>query len=323
MFEFRMFEFKPMSQRTYPVSQTDPPRSPRETLPTMYDLPCENPEEDGLPDEHHDLQPQLLSETLRLSTHARDQIFTGTNLYLYYDVRHAQWYKRPDWLLVLGVPRLYDEVDLRRSYVMWQEGVPPYVVVELLSPGTEREDLGEYAESAEMGKPLPPPTKLDSQSVTTTDNGQIKATPPSKWEVYESSLRVPYYVVFSRYTNRLRCFHLLGGHYQEQILDPACPRFWIPELQLGIGIWQGQYDGVDRHWLRWYDEHGNWIPTYAEQIELERQAKQQALRQAEQAQAQLRQAVSALLQQGISRKQVASLMLMSEGELGALLENVD
>src|SRR3989475_12867996 len=32
--------------------QTDPPRSPRETLPTMYDLPSEDPEEPGLPQEH-------------------------------------------------------------------------------------------------------------------------------------------------------------------------------------------------------------------------------------------------------------------------------
>jgi hypothetical protein len=49
----------------YPVPQTDPPCSGRETLPTMYDLPSEDPEEPGLPDEFHDLQPQLLSLTFR------------------------------------------------------------------------------------------------------------------------------------------------------------------------------------------------------------------------------------------------------------------
>ncbi len=69
----------------YPVEQTDPPRSPRETLPTMYDLPSEDPEEPGLPDEFHDLQPQLLSATLRLSNYAADQIFTGTDINFYYD----------------------------------------------------------------------------------------------------------------------------------------------------------------------------------------------------------------------------------------------
>lgn len=33
--------------------QSDPPLSPRLTLPTMYDLPSENPESPGLPDEFH------------------------------------------------------------------------------------------------------------------------------------------------------------------------------------------------------------------------------------------------------------------------------
>jgi hypothetical protein len=46
-----------MAISSYPVPQTDPPRSPRETLPTMYDLPSESVGEPGLPDEYHDLQP--------------------------------------------------------------------------------------------------------------------------------------------------------------------------------------------------------------------------------------------------------------------------
>jgi hypothetical protein len=39
--------------------QTDPPRPPKEYLPTMYDLESEAPEEPGLPDEFPYLQPQL------------------------------------------------------------------------------------------------------------------------------------------------------------------------------------------------------------------------------------------------------------------------
>lgn len=124
------------------------PLPPRETLPTMYDLPSESPEEPGLPDEFHDLQPQLLSATLRLRNYGKTEVFTGTDLNLYYDVHHTQWYKRPDWFLVLGVPRLYEGTDLRSSYVIWQEGIAPFVVVELLSPGTETEDLGEQAPPA-------------------------------------------------------------------------------------------------------------------------------------------------------------------------------
>ena len=49
---------------------------------------------------------------------------------------------------------------------MWQEGVNPFVMIELLSPGTENDDLGEKLR--EIGKP------------------------PMKWEVYERILRVPF-----------------------------------------------------------------------------------------------------------------------------------
>ena len=37
-------------------------------------------------------------------------------------------------------------LTLRASYVVWQEGINPFMVVELLSPGTAKEDLGENAE---------------------------------------------------------------------------------------------------------------------------------------------------------------------------------
>jgi hypothetical protein len=39
--------------------QTDPPLSPKERLPTMYDLPSEDREDPGLSDQFHLLQPQL------------------------------------------------------------------------------------------------------------------------------------------------------------------------------------------------------------------------------------------------------------------------
>lgn len=228
----------------------------------MYDLPSETPEDSGLPDEFHDLQPQFLSATLRLRNYSKSEIFTGTDLNLYYDVHHPQWYKRPDWFLSLGVERLYEGTDLRSSYVIWQEGVDPFVVVELLSPGTEKEDLGDKAE------PLEESESNDVALESTTKNGEISlAKPPRKWEVYEQILRVPYYIVFSRYTNQLRFFQLVGGRYQEQSLDDQQPRIWIPELELGIGLWSGAFEGVERQWLRWYNERGIWIPTDAERAD--------------------------------------------------------
>lgn len=255
-----------MLQQRPSIPQSDPPLSPKLTLPTMYDLPSEDPREPGLPDEFHALQPQLLSRTLRLINYTKDRIFTGSDLNLYYDVRHPLWHKRPDWFLVLDVPRLYEETDLRSSFVVWQEGVNPFVVVELLSPGTEKEDLGDYGKS-EPEEETTSSTAIASGRVTSTpeqSNGQTSKDVPRKWEVYERILRVPYYAVFSRYTNRLRGFKLEGGRYQEQTLDMTNPRFWIPELRVGLGIWQGEFEGVTRDWLRWYDVQGDWILTDTE-----------------------------------------------------------
>jgi hypothetical protein len=45
--------------------QTDPPRSPRETLPTMCDLPSEDAEEPGLSDEFPD--PCLHQHTIDIT----------------------------------------------------------------------------------------------------------------------------------------------------------------------------------------------------------------------------------------------------------------
>ncbi|WP_293130593.1 Uma2 family endonuclease [Microcoleus sp. bin38.metabat.b11b12b14.051] len=258
----------------YPVPQTEPPRSPKETLPTMYDLPSENLEEPGLPDEFHGLQPQLLSYTFRPSNYSASQIFTGSDMNLYYDSRHPLWYKRPDWFGVVGVSRLYDEVDMRLSYVVWQEAVNPFVIVELLSPGTEKEDLGENDGE-----------QLQSASEQIAGNGNInheqtQEKPLRKWQVYEQVLRIPYYVVFSRYTNRLRAFKLNGARYEE--LELSDSRLWMPEIDLGLGLWQGDYLGVDRLWLRWYDGDGNWILIPEERAEQAQERAEQAQERAEQ-----------------------------------------
>ncbi|NJK70280.1 MAG: Uma2 family endonuclease [Microcoleus sp. SU_5_3] len=226
-----------------------------ELLPTMYDLPSEDPEEPGLPDEFHDFQPELLRLTCCPPNYPNDRVFTASDLNLYYDSNHLNWYKRPDWFVVLGVPKFYQERELRLSYVMWQELISPLVVVELISPGTEDEDLG----------------------ITRSQPHK----PPTKWQVYERILKVPYYVVFDRYNeDRLRVYQLVGDRYREQILTQS--RFWIPELELGLGLWSGSYNGCDRQWLRWYDAQGNWIATPAERAEAERIAKESAQQQAEQ-----------------------------------------
>lgn len=243
-----------MSSLQPPLSQ--PPRSPKETLPTMYDLPSEDPEEPGLPDEFHEFQPQLLRETCQPTTYPTDQVFIGTDLNLYYDSRHTGWHKRPDWFMVLGVERARNQRDLRWSYVIWQEGVDPFLVVELLSPGTESDDLGQTLREVNQ--------------------------PPTKWQVYEQILRIPYYAIFDRYENQFRLFQLVGTRYQPLSLTEQ--RYWFEELALGLGVWQGEYQGIEGLWLRWQDAEGQWVPTDNERTQQAQQQTAQAQQRAEQAQ---------------------------------------
>jgi Putative restriction endonuclease len=77
--------------------------------------------------------------------------------------------------------------DLRWSYVLWQEAIAPFIVVELLTPGVDGEEL-----------------------VESLDRNQV-----SKWGLYERVLRVPYYVVFDWRSGYLWMFCLQGGRYVE------------------------------------------------------------------------------------------------------------
>ncbi|WP_309242692.1 Uma2 family endonuclease [Limnofasciculus baicalensis] len=244
---------QPLINEGLPTMYDLPSEEQSEILPTMYDLPSENPEESGLPDEFHDWQGDILGETCCPQTYPADQIFVASDLNLYYDSIHPFWYKRPDFFLAVGISRFRQGKDIRLSYVIWQEKVSPIVAVEFLSPGTEDENLG----------------------LTYSDLNK----PPTKWEVYEQILKIPYYFVFSRYTNQLKVFQLKRNRYREQILTES--RFWIPELELGIGLWLGFYKGCQRLWLRWYDGEGNWIPTPEESVDKERMAKESAMQRVE------------------------------------------
>jgi Uma2 family endonuclease len=304
--------------------QTQHPRSPSETMPTMYDLPSEDPEEPGLPDEFHDFQPKLLRETCQPPTYPINEVFIGTDINLYYDGQHPKWYKRPDWFVALGVSVKTQQSDLRWSYVVWQESVSPFLVVELLSPGTEDDDLGRTVR--EIGKP------------------------PTKWEVYERILRVPFYVVYDRYENQLRVFALQGDRYQTMDLATLGQRIWFEALGLGLGVWQGTQNQAEGRWLRWYDAEGNWVPSEVEarqiaemarrsaeaarqtaeaeaeiersarqtaeaQAEIERSARQTAEAQAENERSARRAAIPRLKSLGLTPEQIAEALGLSIADL--------
>ena len=310
------------------IPQSSPPRPPRETLPTMYDLPSEWPEEPGLPDEFHDLQPQLLSRTLALADYSRENWFAASDLNLYYDIHHPLWHKRPDWFLAVGVSRLYEQRELRHSYVTWQEGRSPHVVVEFLFPGTEKEDLGRFY--SRRDGPEGPVSEHDTSADESPQSDPLEEhQPPHKFAVYEQHLRVPHYITYDRRTQRLRYFQLLAGQYQEQPPAATNPQIWLPDLKVGLGIWSGSFEGIPSHWLRWCADGGDWLWTDTERAEQaqgraeqaeeqERAAKEQERQAREAAQMQVLQTAQALMAQGMSLAEVTVLMQLSSEQVQKL-----
>lgn len=226
----------------------------QDSLPTMYDLPSEEIGDSGLPDQYHFWQGELLSETFVPPNYAINEVFVACDLNLYYDLQHPLWYKRPDWFAVVGVDRFYQKTEPRLSYVIWQEKIKPFVIVELLSPSTQREDLG----------------------LIRSQEGQI----PYKWEVYEKVLQVPYYVVFDGRSNQLRLFKLINGCYKAESVGDG--KYWFAEIELGLRLVFGKYQDLNRLWLRWYDRADTLIPTAAERVKQEKQRAEQEKQRAEQ-----------------------------------------
>ena len=272
------------------------------TLPTMFDLPSEDPEEDGLADTFHGLQPQLLDETLSLPQYPEDRTYRAFDLNLYYDPEHTGWHKRPDWFLAVGASRLYRGVVPRSSYVMWEEKIAPTIVIEFLSPGTEGEDLGHFYDKPRSVKK--------------------RGNPPEKFVVYEKILRIPNYIVYDWRTTQLRYFRLIDDCYQEQHISSDNPHIWIPELNLGLGLRTEAFRGIVQPWLRWCDEMGNFFPTPTETAnaitELAQAQAADAQAQVEALQQQQIQSVLKLLGLGLEAKQIAEIVGVTIAEVTAI-----
>ena len=83
------------------------------------------------------MQMELLINGLDLWLAQREDGFIGGNMLVYFSleqVRH-QDFKGPDFFAVLGVPK-----GERKSWVVWEEGKGPDVVIELLSESTAELD---------------------------------------------------------------------------------------------------------------------------------------------------------------------------------------
>jgi hypothetical protein len=124
-----------------------------------------------------------------------------------------------------------------------------------------------------------------------TDGGEysVKETyPPGKFFFYEQILQVPNYGIFEPNSGSLELYRF--GDIQRYRLESANEHgwFWIPEMQLFLGAWQGTRENRQGHWLRWWDEQGNLLLWGTEKVEQERQRAEQEYQRAERLKAQLR-----------------------------------
>jgi len=131
----------------------------------------------------------------------------------------------PDVFLSLNVTIPNDWKDRNiRSYLLWEFGKPPEIVIEVVSP-TPGNELG---------------SKL-------TDYAR---------------LGIMYYVVYDPLgelsESPLQIFQLQGGRYAPKTDS------WFPLVGLGLTLWQGIFEGANGTWLRWCDAEGNVIPTVEE-----------------------------------------------------------
>src|SRR5688500_5945456 len=98
------------------------------------------PEGDGKPMAEtapHVWQIIYILLTLDFWFRAKEDVYVGANMFLYYQKGHPKKRIAPDVFVVRGVPK-----DWRRSYKLWEEKQAPQVVFEITSPKTQEEDFG-------------------------------------------------------------------------------------------------------------------------------------------------------------------------------------
>ncbi|MEZ4662896.1 MAG: Uma2 family endonuclease [Caldilineaceae bacterium] len=100
----------------------------------------EYPSSDGQPmaeTEVHILALTHLLNALRFYFRNRDDVYVIGDMFLYYREGNPRARKAPDIMVVKGV----DATIRRRSYKLWEEGVPPCIAIELTSGQTKKEDI--------------------------------------------------------------------------------------------------------------------------------------------------------------------------------------
>ncbi|WP_414623351.1 Uma2 family endonuclease [Calothrix sp. CCY 0018] len=197
-------------------------------------------------------QPLLaaaLTESLEQNGKLPTNALTTTNYGICATLNNRLVVKAPDWSYIPSIKVSREEV--KRSYTPRLEGDIPVIVMEFISD-TEG---NEYS-----SKPT---------------------YPPGKWFFYEQILQVPNYTIFEPDTGVLEVYKLDdSGRYKLQTAD-ANNRYWIAQMQLSLGIWEGMRENRTGYWLRWWDENGELLLWGSELAARERQRAEAQSQRAE------------------------------------------
>ena len=199
-------------------------------LPTSAELP--GSDDTPVDTEGQNTIPNLLLAALLLLWADRLDWFFAVDMGLYHTAgRDPRVPVVPDALLALNVPRRRGET-WRSNYVIWEEGVPPIWVLEMVSQ---------------------------------TYNQEYSA----KLELY-ARIGILYYVIYNpfgfsprrRPSDPLEVYRLVNGVYQRVQGEPV----WMPEIGLGIGQGRALHGGIEIPCLFWFDQEGRRHPIPEETL---------------------------------------------------------
>jgi len=172
------------------------------------------PTSDGRPMGETDLHRDIMFDAIEsLKQHyAGRQVYVSGNILLFYQKGNRRRHVSPDVLVVRGL-----EQRERKNYLLWEEGRPPHVVIEVTSESTREEDIYD------------------------------------KFEIYRDKIRVAEYFLFDpcgEYLQpALKGYRLVGNEYES--IRPISGRLPSVELSLHLEEHENHLRFFDPSTSRW------------------------------------------------------------------------
>ena len=207
-----------------------------------------------------DLHRSIMFEAIEsLKQHySGQQVYVSGNILLCYQKGNRRRHVSPDVLVVKGL-----EQRDRKNYLLWEEGRPPDVVIEVTSESTREEDVYD------------------------------------KFEIYRDKVQVAEYFLFdprNEYLQpALKGYCLVAGRYEP--IEPVSGR--LPSRELGLHLEEHEnhlrfFDLATDRWIPTLQESRDAAIAERLQSESERQQTEEKWRQSEAEAARLRQELDAL-----------------------------